>query len=394
LAFPPSSHEHARARSLAVALVLAGVIAALLLAGGADANPSIQDKQAQAAAILTQVQELDAEVGDAAERWNGANYKLGQISAQLDEAKRDLVRARRGVELSQARAGARLRELYMSGDPAGPVEVILGAADLQEILAGLDMSSRIARQDGRIIKELETYRRRVIAREGQLTTARARQGEVVQQRAAEKAAIEAKLAERRQLLSSVEAEVRQLVAAERRRQAELRRQAQARLAEQQAVAAAARRQAEERAQLDALSSSGVTAPAGEATIDIPAAAPADAGRAAQVVSIAMQYLGVPYVWGGASPSGFDCSGLTSFVYAQIGVSLPHFAAAQYGYGASVSRDDLQPGDLVFFHGLGHMGMYIGGGSFVHAPHTGDVVKISSIYEGYYSTNWVGARRVL
>lgn len=108
-------------------------------------------------------------------------------------------------------------------------------------------------------------------------------------------------------------------------------------------------------------------------------------------------LGVPYVWGGASPSqGFDCSGsgLTSYAYAQIGISLPHHAASQYNYGVPVSREDLQPADLVFFNGLGHMGMYIGGGQFIHAPHTGDVVKISSIYDGWYASSWVGARRIL
>ena len=82
-----------------------------------------------------------------------------------------------------------------------------------------------------------------------------------------------------------------------------------------------------------------------------------------------------------------------FVYAQVGVSLPHNAAAQYSYGVPVSRSDLQPGDLVFFDGLGHMGIYIGGGQFIHAPHTGDVVKISSL-TGYYDSNWVGARRIV
>ena len=111
-----------------------------------------------------------------------------------------------------------------------------------------------------------------------------------------------------------------------------------------------------------------------------------------VVAIAEQYLGVPYVWGGASPSGFDCSGLTMYVYAQVGVSLPHNAAAQYGYGSPSRAAASQPGDLVFFDGLGHVGLYIGGNEFIHAPHTGDVVKISSL-TGWYAATYVGARRL-
>ena len=103
----------------------------------------------------------------------------------------------------------------------------------------------------------------------------------------------------------------------------------------------------------------------------------------------MQYLGTPYVYGGASPGGFDCSGFVMYVFNQIGVSLPHNAAAQYGYGMPVSRDQLQPGDLVFFNGLGHVGIYIGGGQMIHSPHTGDVVKISSL-SGWYASTYVGA----
>jgi cell wall-associated NlpC family hydrolase len=104
----------------------------------------------------------------------------------------------------------------------------------------------------------------------------------------------------------------------------------------------------------------------------------------------MKYLGVPYVWGGSTPAGFDCSGLVMYVYAQLGVSLPHFAAAQYGLGSPVSRDQLQPGDLVFFNALDHVGIYIGGGQMIHAPHTGDVVKIAPLSDG---GSYVGARRL-
>jgi peptidoglycan hydrolase-like protein with peptidoglycan-binding domain len=118
------------------------------------------------------------------------------------------------------------------------------------------------------------------------------------------------------------------------------------------------------------------------------------GRGARVVALAKQYLGVPYRWGGASPAtGFDCSGLVMYVYAKVGISLPHNAAMQYGHGRAVSRSQLRPGDLVFFNGLGHVGIYVGGGRFIHAPHTGDVVRISSLSESWYAATYVGARRL-
>jgi len=120
------------------------------------------------------------------------------------------------------------------------------------------------------------------------------------------------------------------------------------------------------------------------------------GSTGGVVSLALQYLGVPYLWGGATPSGFDCSGLVQYVYAQLGVSLPHNTVAQWRdpIAVSIPRDQLQPGDLVFFNGLDHVGIYIGGGYIIDAPHTGTVVRIDSLSEGWFAAKYDGAKRII
>ncbi len=113
----------------------------------------------------------------------------------------------------------------------------------------------------------------------------------------------------------------------------------------------------------------------------------------EAAQLALAYLGVPYLWGGSTPDGFDCSGLVSYVYAQLGVALPHFAAAQWGFGATVPVEDLQPGDLVFFDKLDHVGIYLGNDEFINAPHTGAFVRIDTLSEPWYRKHYVGARRI-
>jgi cell wall-associated NlpC family hydrolase len=112
-----------------------------------------------------------------------------------------------------------------------------------------------------------------------------------------------------------------------------------------------------------------------------------------VVAIALRYLGTPYRWAGSSPAGFDCSGFIMYVYGRVGIGLPHNSAMLWGVGRPVARNDLQPGDLVFFNGLSHAGIYIGRGRFVHSPHSGDVVKISRLSESSYRRSYDGARRL-
>jgi len=113
----------------------------------------------------------------------------------------------------------------------------------------------------------------------------------------------------------------------------------------------------------------------------------------RAVQIANHLTGIPYRWGGASPrAGFDCSGLVQYVYGRLGIDLPHYAAGQYGHGRRVSRGSLRPGDLVFFSGLGHVGIYAGSGKFIHAPQGGTTVRWSrlSAHGSYYGATRVSA----
>jgi cell wall-associated NlpC family hydrolase len=115
----------------------------------------------------------------------------------------------------------------------------------------------------------------------------------------------------------------------------------------------------------------------------------------RITRFARHLLGIPYRYGGSTPSsGFDCSGFVRFVYSHFGVTLPHSSYADFDLGKSVARNALKPGDLVFFDGVGHVGMYIGNGRFIHAPHTGLRVMISSLNESWYAAQYDGARRMI
>ena len=323
--------------------------------------------------MLAQINAMDAQLEKAVEAWNGANVRLDQIKHDLEVNRSRLETAKKNLASARARVSERLVALYTTNAPDA-LSILLGASSLGDLIDRLDSANRIAEEDARIAAEVTRYRNEVQSRQQALVKAESDQEKVVAERASQRASIQSQLAERQALYSSIKDQITQLEAAERERQARLAAQAKA--------AAKNHQPAPEPAP-----SSGSSG--GSPTPSAPAPPPSSHSS---VVSIALQYLGVPYVWGGASPSGFDCSGLTMYAYAKVGVYLPHNAAMQYGMGTPVSRSQLAPGDLVFFNGLSHVGMYIGGGRFVHAPHTGDVVKISSLSEYWYAATYVGARR--
>jgi cell wall-associated NlpC family hydrolase len=362
-------------------VVVAAAAGLLLASGSATADNTISSKRAQAEAIMAQVQQLGVEVDQASNAYAAANTQLTKIDTDLVSNKRNLVAARKSLGVAQQAIASRLRDLYINGNGDSTLEVLLGSQSLDDIITRLDAINRVSNQDAKVLNAVKKYRSEVETRRANLQDARVAQAQVVAERAAQKRSIESQIAEQQQLLASVKDEIVKLQQEEQQRQAELAAQARARLQAQQAAAAAAQQAA----------SQSVTPDYVPDPVYEPNLPPAHYTGA---VAIALQYLGVPYVWGGASPAtGFDCSGFVMYVYAQLGVSLPHNAAAQYGYGTPVPRDQLQPGDLVFFDGLGHVGLYIGNGQFVHAPHTGDVVKISSLSDSWYAATYVGARRI-
>jgi cell wall-associated NlpC family hydrolase len=336
----------------------------LPLAGPATPAPQVEAKQAEARQVLAQIQELDGNLELVIDSFNAAQVELDEIVAAQKLNEKRLKIARSNLGSAQGTLEARLVELYKNGSP-DLVEILLGSSSLDEILDGIDTANRVTDQDAQILAEVRKFRAEIKQREEELAKARSRQEQVVAERAARRDQIEATLAQRQQLLASIKDEIEEIREAERRRQARLEAAARARLSAPQPTTTAAQ------------------APTG-----------APSSKYGGVVGIAMQYLGIPYRWGGSSPStGFDCSGFTMYVFSQAGASIPRTVSTQYGAGVPVARSELQPGDLVFFNGLGHVGIYIGGNQFIHSPHTGDVVKISAM-TGYYSSTYVGARRIL
>lgn len=379
-------------RARAVLAIMSCVAAMSIVAATSNAAPpAIEEKRAEAEQLYAELQAMDAELERAIDAYNGATYELDQIDAAIAENKHHLAIARQSYRAAQRNLEERLVALYTEGNP-DVIEVILGAANLDDLLDRLDSAERVSQQDAQIVDSVRASRREIKRRERELARDRSQQRTVVDQRAAAQQAIEQQIDEREAYYEQVKDEIAQLVAEEQARQERAAREAREREEEERRLAAAAAAAGVNTSVVATPSSSSASGESAPPQIAVPegiGVAPAST-RGAQAAQLAMQYLGVPYVWGGASPSGFDCSGLVMYVYAQLGISLPHHAATMYGYGVPVSFGELAPGDLVYANGLGHMGMYIGGGNYIHAPQTGDVVKISAISS---RSDWIGFKRV-
>ncbi len=355
----------------------------------AGAPGAVADKRAEVAKITADLQAIDHRVEDAAEAYNGARYRLSEATDRVARNRRAVARTTRSLTDKRAVLAKRLRGLYVSPEPS-LAQVLVTSGSLTAAADHLALLEQIGHSDARLVGDLRKDRDRLAGlREGLISDREASRRDVGEAERQTRA-VEALLARRQAVLESARGDLGRLLAAEQARE---RREAAER-------AEIARRRQTLNAAAAAPSAPAATAvaPTPVAPEPVPAnpapSAPAEplpsgSGNAA-AATVAMKYLGVPYKWGGASPStGFDCSGLASYAYAQIGKSVPHYTVAIWNAFPKVPAGQLQVGDLVFYRGLGHMGIYIGGGQYVNAPQTGDFVKVSGMAS---RSDYVGAVR--
>jgi cell wall-associated NlpC family hydrolase len=329
-------------------LVLAFVAGLLIFSGSgwADAStPAINQATSEAQALSNLIDQLDLQLEAATEDYNYANQQYKDTQTAVKKTSAALAQATQDLASAQDQFSERLVSIYKSGR-LGSLDVVLGANSFSELVTRLDDLKWITEQDSLLVSEIQTYRTQEADAKAKLDSQLQQQETLKTQTAAAKQKVLDQLATQKQALKGKEAEVAALKKAEAKRQAELL--------------------AEEKARKAFLAS-----------------------RPGKVISLAEKYLGVPYVWGGSSPSGFDCSGLVQYVYSKVGISLPHSSRMQFDMGTAVSRSQLQPGDLVFFFTpIQHVGIYIGNGRMINA--TGSQVQISDVWPSTFR----GGRRIL
>ncbi|MFA5844570.1 MAG: NlpC/P60 family protein [Coriobacteriia bacterium] len=312
-------------------------------------------RQARLEELKAQLDELDRQLAVAAESYNQASDQLTSFQEQLSITENDLENAKLAYDRQSRMLTTRVGAMYRDGDleELSAMGVILGSKSLSDFVSRLAFLRALGENDAGVAAQMRAQRDAILRTAADLKDSKQQAEGLEFSLHARQIEITLRIEERQELLANAQADLLKLLDEE-----------------------ASRRSQEEAALLRAILS-GV----GKAGIPV---------EPNSVVETALSYHGVPYLWGGATPAAFDCSGLVLYVFGQHGVILPHYSGSQFLLGTPVQYVDLLPGDVVFFGSpIHHVGIYIGGGYFVHAPRTGDFVKVSLLAD---RSDFAGARR--
>lgn len=318
----------------------------------AEFRSRLASKQAELDNFLAQLSELDAQLEIASEDYKAAAERLSEMRNNVDTANADLTKAQDAYNLQSRVLGDRASDMYKQGD-LNAIDILLDSKSVGDLVMRVKFLNTIGIRDADIAASLSAQRSQLEERVKDLKNAEAAAQALEFELKARRIEIMLRIDNRQQMLAKAQTELLDMLDAE-----------------------AARRKVEEQALLQQVLAG--------------ASAKGILNEPGSPVETALAYHGVPYLWGGESPAGFDCSGLVLYVFAQHGVALPHYSGAQFLLGEKVEPAALRPGDVVFFGSpIHHVGIYIGGGYFIHAPRTGDFVKISLLAE---RSDFAGARR--
>lgn len=346
-----------RRRKQLVAVLVIATLAFGITPMVVSAQPT-DDRQTEA---KQDVEALQNKLEDAVERYNYACSKLEQTQAAIEQNQAELEQAEAELSANKQRLNDRVRAMYVARHNEF-LDVVVNAGNFDEFLVGMDLAKKIGEKDAELVAKVKDAKAKLEAAKAALAEQQAEQQAAREEMAASKASVESDLAGAKDKLVGIEEEIRQ---------------AMARRAEEAASAS-------RRSDPDS-DDSGSYVPSPVTRREHPPGAPNDG-----VVGVAYDQLGKPYVWGAGGPDSFDCSGLTMYCYeVGAGKSITHSSYGQAGCGTPVSVDELQPGDILGFRGWGHVGIYIGGGQYIHAPQSGDVVKVSNLAD---RGNFCGAVR--
>lgn len=371
-------------RPVAVLAALALVIGASMV--GTASAQDVEGQRAKVQRLAAEMDRLEAKASALDEQYLQTSLEMDKVTAQVEQNKAAVADAKARMGDAKKQASSYIVSAYMS---AGSDVGGLGAGDPNTAVNEKVLLETLHGDRQQVADDLRAAQIDLDERSAELEASSKVLAEQRDKQRSVKAELESSVQEQQRLLDGANTELKAAIAAEQQRKeaaAAAKAAAEAQARERAAAAAAQTTTTAAAARAGATSTSSApkaTKPAAKPAAPAPQpslpVAPVGSGAGAAIAA-AQSVMGTPYKWAGASPStGFDCSGLTMWAWARAGKSLPHSSAAQYSTTQRISLDQLQPGDLVFFNNpISHVGLYIGGGMMIHAPHTGDVVKISPI----------------